>query len=468
MDGISNSPTRISNAIRVAVSGIDSNEARKIASTPKGIIEFLVNLFSFGKVSRDLGKQYDKLLHDFSKKMISSMADVHISAQFQGELQYNFEKCSITIYSSDNFVELTVASLDSELRESARFPAENFQRAVNFFRMRSLARAEFSTDIFNKNGEVNLKNLNLSNIDFSWLTLDKVDLSGSDFENSTLNDVKIFNSLLHDINVNNANINDLEVYRSNVRGVDFSVAKIGPYAVNMHSCLLGDGIFINKKEPNSVLMHSTLYYDNNLMLRPNYKNPPNEHSVIPAQVNVIPAQVRMILSKDSVIPSKDNSPTFSNFDDLGTQTLDELTPPEPQALPIQSVHANFDDLGTQKLPPEPPALPIQLVHVNFVDGNNGRKQRSDKPENPQQGLSLQEELLKVIGSRRVAMNGSADADADTETKPEIKPKPKPKPKLDGFAGILDRRISAPDANSIQTKQTERPLSIHHSEADWDS
>lgn len=79
---------------------INNPECKKVVTSPKGLLEFIINFFTFGWVKRELSKEYEGLIFAMTAS-IEEKTDSSNYYKIPKEINFSFNKHRITVEPSN-------------------------------------------------------------------------------------------------------------------------------------------------------------------------------------------------------------------------------------------------------------------------------------------------------------------------------------------------------------------------------
>lgn len=158
---------------------INSMEGKELATSPKGLLEHIINFFTLGGVERKLAKQYDNVMQTMTSALEEKIANANYYC-IPEEITFNFKSSTVTIKPSEYHSDKLSVTVEGQSGEhfTSDIDAKEFKNIATLL----LLNNRVDPNIFMHEGRIHLLN-----IDLSARILDGIDLAGACLSNVSLN-----------------------------------------------------------------------------------------------------------------------------------------------------------------------------------------------------------------------------------------------------------------------------------------
>ncbi|CRY53668.1 pentapeptide repeat-containing protein [Yersinia intermedia] len=197
--------------------GIGSFDAIKEAASPKGILEHIINILTFGGVRRG----NESLYREVMEKMVEALkiADKEKLANITIN---DINGCEVSFImperDSDN---VTVEVRKGNYTESSEINLQTYKDVCRTLKLRDDLQLPQNPVILTEDGKMNLAGADLSN-----KKLDNLDLSRANLVGADLSGAKLASANLNQTNLSQANLNGADLADSDLKGADLFQATL--------------------------------------------------------------------------------------------------------------------------------------------------------------------------------------------------------------------------------------------------
>ncbi|HCC0887919.1 TPA: SPI-2 type III secretion system effector PipB [Salmonella enterica] len=224
-------PENISKYLCAAGSG--SKEAIKDATSPRGILEWLVNFFTFGGVRRSNERSFREVV----EKLTTALINIDETAFYSGTRIFleEINGCTTRLVcgaaSDDKEPVVTIEVCKNGDIVASEVDGDTFWGVCRMLKLMSTYNIEQPDSLLTEDGFLNLRGLNLAHKDFRGEDLSEIDASGSNFCGTILSGVKIHDAKLCGANLCgatlcHANINFVSLTEANLADVNLTGAEV--------------------------------------------------------------------------------------------------------------------------------------------------------------------------------------------------------------------------------------------------
>ncbi|CNH98509.1 pentapeptide repeat-containing protein [Yersinia massiliensis] len=197
--------------------GIGSFDAIKEAASPKGILEHIINILTFGGVRRG----NESLYREVMEKMVEALkiADKEKLANITIN---DINGCEVSFImpeiDSDN---VTVEVRKGNYTESSKINLQTYKDVCRTLKLRDELQLPQNPVILTDDGKINLAGADLSNVDLRRFDLSRADLVGADLRGAKLASVN-----LSQTNLSQANLSSADLVGSDLKGANLFQATL--------------------------------------------------------------------------------------------------------------------------------------------------------------------------------------------------------------------------------------------------
>ncbi|WP_291973724.1 pentapeptide repeat-containing protein [Candidatus Symbiopectobacterium sp.] len=225
----------------------------KDITSPKGILEHIINFITFGKIRKDKEFFYKEIM----KKIEISFSGVTAKEMEDGRKIHldDINGCKVSFYYTDHTNKVTVEVKNNNKSESQEIDSKKFFNTFQALKLQALLNITCIKDILTDDGVINLKGVNLSDTDLKGAYLRDADLSDTNLSNADLSDANLTNANLSnadlkradlsEANLTNANLNKADLERADLERADLSEANLTSANLNnadLERAVLSDAI----------------------------------------------------------------------------------------------------------------------------------------------------------------------------------------------------------------------------------
>lgn len=194
--------------------------ALKEATSPKGILEHIINFFTRGGVTKYNEKICDQIVNNMEKLFVGlDYDDIKCSESFTLD---DIHGCKIIFRNSrDNPEKVLIEVTKNSAKESQEINAKNFYDAYRMLTIRRQCQLPQLTAMYTEEGRLNLKNVNLAGLNLARTDLSNFDLSYSNLSATNLSDADLSNA-----NLSGADLSKSTLCRSKLTGSILAAANL--------------------------------------------------------------------------------------------------------------------------------------------------------------------------------------------------------------------------------------------------
>ncbi|WP_238149422.1 pentapeptide repeat-containing protein [Arsenophonus endosymbiont of Aleurodicus floccissimus] len=195
---------------------INPIEGKELATSPKGLLEHIINFFTLGGVERKLSKQYDNFMQTITTALEEKIANSNCY-HIPKELKFNFDGCSVAIKPSEYHSDKLSVTVERQTGENCTsdIDVKGFKNTTILM----LLNNRIDPNIFIKEGKIHLLNTDLSarileGIDLSEAYFSNVNLNGTDLSGANLQNTNIINATFYNAKLIETNLNDAKIEKT--------------------------------------------------------------------------------------------------------------------------------------------------------------------------------------------------------------------------------------------------------------
>lgn len=219
------SPSTLLHCLSAVGTGTDS--AIKEATSPKGILEHIINIFTFGGITRANDKFYNQIVDS----MIYALSGVNEKDIQNGMCMFldDINGCKISFISSESTPNhVTVEVQKDHYVESYKIDSQRFLDVCRTLKLRDELGIPQDPVILTDRGKMNLRGASLAHQDLTGKNLSNADLSNADLfrailidanmENTDLSNARLIKARLNRVNLSGADLSFSDLLRADLSG----------------------------------------------------------------------------------------------------------------------------------------------------------------------------------------------------------------------------------------------------------
>ncbi|MGX8942439.1 pentapeptide repeat-containing protein [Symbiopectobacterium sp. Eva_TO] len=217
------SPSTLLNCLSAAGTGTEI--AIKEAKSPKGIIELIINVFTFGSITRANDKFYNQIVD----MMVNALTWVNEKDIQDGMCIFlnDINGCKV-VFSVDeiNSNHVNVEVQKDHYIERCKIDSQRFFDVCRTLILRNELNIPQHPVILTDSGKMNLRGANLANQDFKNINLSNADLSNANLFRANLIGVNMTSADLSNANLERANLAYADLSSTNLSSADLASANL--------------------------------------------------------------------------------------------------------------------------------------------------------------------------------------------------------------------------------------------------
>ncbi|MFW0002029.1 MAG: pentapeptide repeat-containing protein [Arsenophonus endosymbiont of Dermacentor nuttalli] len=221
-------------------------EAKNSATSPKGLIGYIINFFTARGIEKELSKQYDNFIQAVTTSIEENNADPN-SYHLPEKVEFNFKGCLVTIISCDP----DKVTIKVEGKKGKSFTSEISEKEFKNVATLLLLQKRLNLSINMKEGKIDLSNINLSGKNLSGIYLEGANLSFADLSEADLSGANLENA-----NMMSSIFNKAKLIQTNLNGANLENAQLKN--ANLNSALLNKVRMFNTNLIESTLINADL------------------------------------------------------------------------------------------------------------------------------------------------------------------------------------------------------------------
>ncbi|WP_263071045.1 pentapeptide repeat-containing protein [Enterobacter huaxiensis] len=258
MSNLSISPSNLLAMSSAAGTGIDS-EIKKMTS-PKNILESIINFFTFGGVTRDNNKTYRHIIELMQKALTNISYECGIETNKHLYLD-DVNGCKISFkpnYANEELISLEVRK--GNYTESCDIDAKRFTMVCRALKIRSMLHISQDPTPLTERGKINLTGVDLSQTDLSGMELSNVDFTDSVLFRTNLSNANLTNSVFSNANLKHSIFSGADASHSLFSGADASNSVF--LNTNLDYADISNSDFSNANMKGAELTHTDASFTN--------------------------------------------------------------------------------------------------------------------------------------------------------------------------------------------------------------
>lgn len=190
------------------------------ATSPRGILQYIINFFTFGGVRKDNEKMYMKLMESMANTLTNSVSEGLILDDINGCI-VTFTMPGMNNDAGDVTLEVRRGN-DVALEHIQKYTYVNVCKTLQFRRQFNLIQLAPLTE----ERKMNLCGCHLGNADLRGLDLSGADLSGAYLKNANLSGTDLSGSTLADTDLSGCNLSFAKLACADLNGANLSGADL--------------------------------------------------------------------------------------------------------------------------------------------------------------------------------------------------------------------------------------------------
>lgn len=209
-----------------AIMGVGTEQAKLEAISPRNLLEYIINLFTFGTLRQARHKQYDAIVKTLAEKLNENLQNEPAKPPRWGmdgsSLSIPLGGCNVTFFVPKTVGEISiqVETRSGNKREYAYADRERFFRVCTLLLLGDRYPVKDIPLTLSENGCIDLQGVNLSFADLRGIDLQGACLDNVNFAHANLRDANLSKASLQGADLNYAKLDD-----ANLEGADFCSAK---------------------------------------------------------------------------------------------------------------------------------------------------------------------------------------------------------------------------------------------------
>ncbi|MFS1564261.1 MAG: pentapeptide repeat-containing protein [Candidatus Arsenophonus phytopathogenicus] len=231
----------INNMLNICDMACTTGSAMRDATSPRNILQYIINFFTFGGVRRNNEKLYTDLIDSMVsalQKWDTDELEENIKRLMAPELKLdNILGCSVSFTPIErNVVKVKVCKGNDSI--STKIPLGTYVDVCRTLKLRDELKIYQNPLILTEQGKMNLRGVDLSNTDLTDKNLSNADLSNANLSNADLSQSNLFRANLQYTDLSNARLSQSIMIRANLRDADLRGADLSN--VDLSSAELSD------------------------------------------------------------------------------------------------------------------------------------------------------------------------------------------------------------------------------------
>ncbi|ECO6365486.1 SPI-2 type III secretion system effector PipB [Salmonella enterica subsp. enterica] len=218
--------------------GTGTKEAMKSATSPRGILEWLVNFFTCGGIRRS----NERCFREVIGKLTTSLLYVNKDAFLDGNKIFleDVNGCTICLScgaASENTDPMVIIEVNKNGKTvTDNVDSERFWNVCRMLKLMSKHNIQQPDSLITEDGFLNLRGVNLAHKDFQGEDLSKIDASNADFRETNLSNVNLVGAILCCANLHAVNLMGSNMTKANLTHADLTCANMS--GVNLTAAIL--------------------------------------------------------------------------------------------------------------------------------------------------------------------------------------------------------------------------------------
>ncbi|MFM1160030.1 pentapeptide repeat-containing protein [Yersinia enterocolitica] len=231
--------------ISLSIAGYGTSLSMHKATSPRGILQYIINFFTCGGVRKDNERMYEKLMESMANTLTNSAREgVPLPEKL---ILDDINGCTVTFtmpgmnnYTRDVTLEVRRGN-DVALEYIPKYTYVNVCKVLQFRKQFNLIQLVPLTE----ERKMNLCGCYLSNADLRGLDLSAADLSGANLKNANLSGADLSGSTLSDTDLSGCNLCFAKLACADLNGADLSGANLN--GADLSGADLPDGFRYRKE-----------------------------------------------------------------------------------------------------------------------------------------------------------------------------------------------------------------------------
>ncbi|MGL4601385.1 MAG: pentapeptide repeat-containing protein [Plesiomonas sp.] len=256
--------------IAVSVVNVGTRAEANKANSPKGVLQYIVNFFTFGYLRKNNEKQYQEFVNAMANALEKNRRETQGDREGfsqSNEMSFDIHNCTVKFTvtnSGDNTVMLEVKSNESEEVERVAIGRDNYKKICDALQLRTQCNIPQSAAILTENGgldlfqadltKANLRNVDLRNADMRRANISKCTLFGVDLRSANLDGADLSGASLYKVKLCEANLSNAKMRSVHISNVELDKAVI--YNSDMKNCSLNDTTLCDANISRSAITHA--------------------------------------------------------------------------------------------------------------------------------------------------------------------------------------------------------------------
>ncbi|MGL5007688.1 MAG: pentapeptide repeat-containing protein [Plesiomonas sp.] len=257
-----------------SITSLGTRDAANRVNSPKGVLQYIVNFFTFGYLRKNNENKYQELvnalanaLEENRKKAEGNVEQLNLT----DKVSFDIHGCNVTFTKLDladnkDNIKIEVKS-NNEEPQQVMINEDSYKKICDALQLRTRCKIPQSTAILTEEEGLDLYQLDLTQSDLSNVDLTKADMRGVDLSNTTLHNVN-----LSFANLNFANLEGARSYKVILSGAKLNNTKMkgvyidettldgaGVRNSDMRGCIINNSNLSTANITNSIFTKSIIH-----------------------------------------------------------------------------------------------------------------------------------------------------------------------------------------------------------------
>ena len=206
-------------------SGVATRQALDCLSRPQGILQYIIDIFTFGGVRRENAKSYEALTKAMTDALVQGDCSDDCKLILPEQLVVNFSECTIIFRlpgeTHNAGGPVTIVVRKGTEKTETEMDKEQFCRIATALLLRHKGGLPITPVILTDDNHIDLRGG-----DFSSMGLHEIDLSGADMSGANLNDARLSSANLRETILSKADLRKTWLHEAALTGANLSEADL--------------------------------------------------------------------------------------------------------------------------------------------------------------------------------------------------------------------------------------------------